>query len=393
MINEDIIVKQFDKKRWVINIPNGRNVLVNEPIFELVQILQRNSDLNTALVDFNSKFCTRLNEADFTKFINQKLQPFGLLSECNVKHSAFKYLKLRCEFLPPALAKVLAYPFKFFLKTNIFILSFLMLTGFVSIVVVKWLPQASLLSVNYVGVTLFVFISALLHELGHIAACSAYGVNHGGIGFGFYFIFPVFYADISNVWTATKRNRIIINLAGIFNEFLFSAILCGLYLFFSEPEYIVAAVLVIFKALTELNPFLRMDGYWILSDVTNTPNLLPRANNMVRSSLLHLIHTKRVKISLRNYRGVLLFLYGVCNAAMFAGYSVYMVTNHYKEICDFPSSLITVINQAISLNVNASLLNRDFFLILFFYALLSRIIIKKLIAITTNKLKGVGLFV
>jgi len=393
MITENIIIKQFDKNRWVINIPNGRNILVNEPIVQLVQILQRNSDLPTALLEFNSKFRAQLNEADFTTFIHQKLQHFGLLSEGDLKHSAFKYLKLRFEFLPRAWAKTTAYPFKFLFGANIFIPAFFVLIGLVSVIVATWLPHVSLLSVNYVTVALFIFVSALLHELGHIAACSAYGVNHGGVGFGFYFIFPVFYADISNVWITAKQNRIIINLAGIFNEFLFSATLCGLYLLFHKAECIVAAILIIFKALTEFNPFLRMDGYWILSDVTDTPNLLPRASNMVRSSFRHLAKNRSIRISLRNYRSALLFLYGITNAAVFAVYTVYMIANHYREIYGFPAKLVAVINQAISLDLNTSLLNRDFFLILFFYALISRIIIKKLIAITTNKLNGMGLFV
>lgn len=241
---------------------------------------------------------------------------------------------------------------------------------------------------------MIVFVSTLLHELGHTASCIKNGVKHGGIGFGFYFIFPVFYADISNVWLIGKNRRVVTNLAGIYIEFLISGILCILFLANRNDEYLLAAILIVLKALTELNPFLRMDGYWILSDLTNTPNLLPKSNKVLKEFVYQIFMVRNLKNkSLFNVKNVLLFFYGLSNTLTIILYSLFMINNYSNEIASFPFDLKQLISNLVTLKLRITDFNQSSLLVLAFYAMILRIVIKKLLILSTKRFKKVGLVV
>jgi putative peptide zinc metalloprotease protein len=129
-----------------------------------------------------------------------------------------------------------------------------------------------------------------IHEFGHIAACRNSGLKHGGVGFGFYFIMPVMYADITNIWLANKERRIIANMGGIFSELLYASVLVIIYLLTQNPIFYIAGLSIALFVVFELNPFVRFDGYWILSDLTNTPNLLQKSKTVLTKTFNNLWH-------------------------------------------------------------------------------------------------------
>jgi putative peptide zinc metalloprotease protein len=134
----------------------------------------------------------------------------------------------------------------------------------------------------------------LVHEVGHIAACRKFGIDHGEIGFGFYLIFPVVYADVTKIWTLDKHKRTIANLGGIYLELVYASILTAIYLYTAEMVFLVASVFVFIKALTELNPFIRYDGYWVLSDLTNTQIYYLKQTVLLATYFLRKITTQKV---------------------------------------------------------------------------------------------------
>ena len=57
-----------------------------------------------------------------------------------------------------------------------------------------------------VALVLGLFIlNSMFHEFGHAAACRHFGADNGGVGFGLYISFPVFYTDVSDIWRLTRR--------------------------------------------------------------------------------------------------------------------------------------------------------------------------------------------
>ena len=109
------------------------------------------------------------------------------------------------------------------------------------------------------------FVSVTFHELGHATATSYFGAKHGGIGGGFYLFSPVYFADVSDIWKLKPSQRIVVNLAGIYFELIISSLYILIGFIWGKEILLITGVLIFTKSLLNLNPFLRSDGYWILS--------------------------------------------------------------------------------------------------------------------------------
>lgn len=139
-------------------------------------------------------------------------------------------------------------------------------------------PVVSLSTHELVAAYLILFCVFFIHELGHAAATKYYGMKPHEISFGFYLIFPVFFADVSEAWSLNKYKRIVINLGGVYFQLIINSIFVTLA--FIYPDSSILATLLytnIFVVAYSLMPFLRYDGYWIYSDLFEVPNLMGRS--------------------------------------------------------------------------------------------------------------------
>jgi hypothetical protein len=226
-----------------------------------------------------------------------------------------------------------------------------------------------------------IYPTMLIHELGHIAACSKYKLKPGGIGFGFYFILPVMYAEITNIWMGNKEQRIITNLGGIFAEVLYAVILSIVYLISQSPVCLFASLSISIFLLWEFNPFVRFDGYWLLSDLTNTPNLLLKSkqvlSKVMRRSFLHSWRKNNFKVN-ASRREILLFAYGFMNTFFILLILGYTLISYQTEIIRFPFSIYQIVVKVGQLNLHIRDLNVQLIHILLFYILAIRFLISQL---------------
>ena len=126
------------------------------------------------------------------------------------------------------------------------------------------------------------FIKAL-HELGHAYAVKRWGGEVHELGLMFLVFMPVPYVDASSSLAFTNKwHRAFVDAAGIVVELLLAAL--ALFVWLSVEQGIVRAfafnVMLIGGVSTILfngNPLLRFDGYYVLSDVLEIPNLADRA--------------------------------------------------------------------------------------------------------------------
>jgi putative peptide zinc metalloprotease protein len=228
--------------------------------------------------------------------------------------------------------------------------------------------KVDLSSVNYFLFPFIFYPALLFHEIGHIGACAKKGLKHGGIGFGFYLIFPVMYADITNVWLADKKSRIIANLAGIFNELLYAFVLFIIGYLVNNITFSFAAIMITTTAFFELNPFGRRDGYWVLSDLSNTPNLLLKSQKLIREGSWKLLDKKELHWNIKEQ---LIAIYGVLNFGLIFYFFVYVVVSQWDNLKEFPNTLLSIPYSF--LNKNFEFINQSFLLILTFYILLFNI--------------------
>ena len=112
----------------------------------------------------------------------------------------------------------------------------------------------------------FTVFSSFFHELGHAAACKHFGIKHGAIGLGLYLNFPVLYTDVTRVWTLQRQQRCVVNIAGVYFQFLLLIPILGVLLLTGNDicRYIVLIMNLGF--VITLNPFFKFDGYWLMTD-------------------------------------------------------------------------------------------------------------------------------
>lgn len=143
------------------------------------------------------------------------------------------------------------------------------------------------------GVAL-VFVK-ILHELGHALMCRHYGLRVPTMGMAFLVMWPVLYTDASHAWRLTSRyQRVRIALAGMVVEL---GIACyALVLWFYLPDgflrsvaFALASTTWLMSIVVNANPLMRFDGYYVLSDLLNTPNLQDRSFVLARWRMRQLL--------------------------------------------------------------------------------------------------------
>ncbi|MBF0383423.1 MAG: HlyD family efflux transporter periplasmic adaptor subunit [Magnetococcales bacterium] len=136
-----------------------------------------------------------------------------------------------------------------------------------------------------------IFLTKAVHEIGHALASKRYGCHIPTIGVAFLMLMPVMYTDVSEVWKlVSKRSRMIVGAIGIIAELGLAAWASLLWGILPPGElkdalFFVACVSWLSTIAINASPFLRFDGYYLLSDWWEIENLHERAGNLGRWQL------------------------------------------------------------------------------------------------------------
>lgn len=130
---------------------------------------------------------------------------------------------------------------------------------------------------------LFPLVKAV-HEFGHAYAVKSFGGEVHEMGVMILVLTPVPYVDASSAWSfRSKWQRVTVGGAGMMVELALAAVAMVLWVMM-EPGftrallYNVMLIAGISTVLFNINPLLRFDGYYMLSDWLEIPNLRSRAN-------------------------------------------------------------------------------------------------------------------
>ncbi|MBL8471744.1 MAG: HlyD family efflux transporter periplasmic adaptor subunit [Rhodocyclaceae bacterium] len=125
--------------------------------------------------------------------------------------------------------------------------------------------------------------SKVVHELGHAVAARHHGCRVPSMGVAFLVLWPVLYTDTTEAWKlASRRARLAIGAAGMAAEMLLA--IAATYAWLLLPDgaarsaaFFLASTTWLITLAINASPFMRFDGYFLLSDLLGVPNLHARA--------------------------------------------------------------------------------------------------------------------
>ncbi len=127
----------------------------------------------------------------------------------------------------------------------------------------------------------------VVHEFGHAYACKAFGGYVPEMGVFLMLFTPMAYVDATDSWGFSKtHHRAIVTLGGVYFESIVGSIAVFIW-GFTEPSalntvaYQVMILSTVTTALFNLNPLLRYDAYYLVSDLSGIPNLRTRCQEAV----------------------------------------------------------------------------------------------------------------
>ena len=128
----------------------------------------------------------------------------------------------------------------------------------------------------------------ILHELGHGFVAKKHGCRVPAMGVAFLVMFPMAYTDTNEAWTVKERwKRFEISSAGIKTELIIASWATFLWAMLPDGAirsavFFLAAVSWVISVALNASPFMRFDGYFILSDLLDFPNLHGRSFALAR---------------------------------------------------------------------------------------------------------------
>lgn len=133
------------------------------------------------------------------------------------------------------------------------------------------------------------------HELGHALTATRFGVRVAHMGVAFVVLWPMLYTDTGESWKLKdSRQRLLISSAGVAVELALAGLATLAWALTDDGPlrlmmlYLATTGWVMTLALNA-SPFMRFDGYFILSDLIDFPNLHERAGAFARTALRRLL--------------------------------------------------------------------------------------------------------
>lgn len=269
---------------------NGRHYEISTALYHFIRLIDGNKTIQqiaAAFADLTNKDCS---PADAERIIETYLMPRGLMQiENGSVHLSqlYSYLYVRIPLLSQQFLRPITQLLHFLFAPSVMLSALTTLAAFHSyFYLFAQRPPVELGSItggDLIAVYGLFLLSTLFHELGHSSACHHYGARHGPIGVGLYLYFPVFYADVTDVWRLKRFQRAVVDSGGMYFQLLFVPILYGLFVATENHVFVLTIYALNCSIVTSLNPLFRFDGYWLASDLAGIPNLRKRAQETLRS--------------------------------------------------------------------------------------------------------------
>lgn len=184
-------------------------------------------------------------------------------------------------------------------KTSLWI-SIALVVAAVAIVIKRYDASAVMMSqffsFNNLGlIWLTTILIKSIHELGHGLTCKHFGGEVHEVGVMMLVFTPYFFVNVSDSWVLPQRHkRILISAAGIYVELVVAALATFLWAVvqpgaFQQILWNIIVIASISTLIFNANPLMRFDGYYIMTDLIEVPNLQTKSRAFVGQQVKKLL--------------------------------------------------------------------------------------------------------
>jgi putative peptide zinc metalloprotease protein len=287
----------FKEKQWLVR-REGRFLQVSELLYRILERLDGRRSLPSVAADVTDAMPWTVTVENVQQIIETKLIPAGLVAAPNGTPASQRKRPrsplavsarrtvigpraldpitrvLDLLFFPPLLAAVLAW----IALAHLWLYLGHGIGGPIRDALMQ--PALALLAM------LIFVVTAAFHELGHASALRYGGGRAGGIGVGFYLIYPAFFTDTADAYRLGRWARVRVDLGGFYFQLIAAVALMGLASASGQEWLLLPVLMINLEALRQLLfPFVRLDGYWLFADLAGIPDFFSHAVPFVRSLL------------------------------------------------------------------------------------------------------------
>ena len=311
-LRDDLVISQQETKEgtgFVVKDPaTGRFFRLKEVEHFTARQLNGSTPLDALRESVEDKFGVTFTAETLEQFI-QNLGRLGLLEKegrepgfvaerPRTVRGSLLYLRLKA-FDPDRLFNRLVTKLRFFFTPHFLVFSGAVILLAIGITVINWeeigrdIPSLyHFQALFFAWLTIFLVITA--HEFAHGLACKHFGGEVHEIGFLFLYFQPAFYCNVSDAWLfPEKSKRLWVTFAGAYFEIFIWALATVTWRLTEHETWVNFLALVVMatsgiKSLFNLNPLIKLDGYYLLSDYLEVPNLRQKSFSYISAGIKRL---------------------------------------------------------------------------------------------------------
>jgi len=277
----------FRSAPYLVKRGDGQVIQVSELIYLVAAGIDRSGDVREVAQRVSADFGREVSADNVRYLIDKKLRPTGLLwsgqptgEQPVARANPLLALRLRLPLVPEHIHRALTTSLKPLFWPPVIALALMLLVALdVWLVVdlgsgVMIAAQALIYSPQLLlPITGLTILMGAFHETGHATAARYGGAKPGAMGAGIYLVWPVFYTDVTDSYRLDRRGRLRTDLGGVYFNVLFMVAMGALYVGTGHVLFLVFVLLAHVETMRQFLPFIRLDGYYIVSDLAGVPNL------------------------------------------------------------------------------------------------------------------------
>lgn len=286
----------FEEAPYIVRRPDGQVVQIGKLFYVVAEEIDGEAGYDE-IAERATQRARREFDGETTQYIvEEKLRPLGLIaSEGEERPEPSKVdpllaLKLRAGIVPERTVNRIATIFRPLFLPPVVIGCLVTLAA-----VDVWLfgfhgiaqsLRQTLYKPAFILLTLaLVIVSAAFHECGHATACRYGGARPGKMGVGLYIVWPAFYTDVTDAYRLSRSGRLRTDLGGVYFNAIFILLTTGAYFATGFEPLLLIIPIQHAEILHQFLPFIRLDGYYIVSDLAGVPDMFQRIGPTLKSLL------------------------------------------------------------------------------------------------------------